>query len=564
VAAGYVLLTCLFYWQGVRHMASHYISDGADGADFLWTYWHIPRALLHGENPFGTNLIFWPVGVRLGFHTTTPLEALLAWPLAKALGDVLAVNLLNLAAVPLTGIGMYLLAKHECGDDRAAFFAGAAFMLIHQHTGRMVGHWNLNHMWVLPFGLWFLLRLYDRPTWPRALALGAMAAVLFLTDLTFFVFWLGAALVLAAWRWRETLRRAFLARLAAGGAVAGVLSAPLLLPMYSDLRHAELDRLRGWGGAHEHSADLLGYITPSTQHPLWGGLFHGVKGTVFGLEEYPYAGLLVLGLAVFALVRLRARTGPWLVMAGGFMVLSFGPFLHVNGWTGDRFSLFDTRFSIPLPYAVFHSVPVLSGLRIPGRFSIMAALALGVCAAVALAHLVRDRSPRWHWAVPALALVLTLVELLPPPHLQLQSPKVPVAYRAITASPDKGAVLEIPLFWRDGFGQVGDTADHTVFLYYATKHRHPIVGGMVARLPDKRRAALYGFPAYRQLLALQGQVGFSERPSFSAADLRAEGIGFVVYHRSSPKPAALAYIEGLGLSPLADDGDTVVWQVPSG
>jgi hypothetical protein len=565
VVAGYVLLTCLFYWQGVRHMASHYISDGADGANFLWSYWHIPHALGQGHNPFGTNLLFWPVGVRLGFHTTTPLEALIAWPLTQVFGSVLGINLLQLAAVPLTGVGAYLLAKHECEDDRVAFFAGAAFMLIHQHTGRMVGHWNLNHLWVLPFGLWFLLRLYDRPTWGRAVALGAMGAVVFLTDLTFFVFWLGAGLVIAAWRWRETLTRALATRLAAGGVVTAIGSLPLLLSMARDLRGGELDHLRGWGGAHEHSADLLGFFTPSIEHPLWGGLFHGVKGSVFGLEEYAYAGLAVLGLAIAAVVMRRragTRVGVWVLLAVGSAVLALGPFLHVNGWTGGRFTKFGESFSVPLPYALFHSIPVLSGLRIPGRFSMVTALALDVLAAVALARLIRGRAPRVQWAVVAVVLAVTLVEFLPPPHLRLQSPRVPAAYQAIEASPDRGAVLEIPLFWRDGFGQIGAPDNHDIFLYYATKHGRPLVGGMVARLPEARRAALYGVDEYRQLLTLQHQVGFKDPANFTAADLRGRGIGFVVYHRSRPMPDVLAYVSGLGMEQLADDGDTVVWHVP--
>src|SRR5581483_7315887 len=159
VGAAYLLLTCIFYGEGVRHLASHYISDGGDGADFLWLYWHIPRAIAHGHNPFASDLIFWPVGVRMAFHTTTPLEALLAVPLSAVFGHVLGVNLLQIAAIPLTAVSAYRLALHQCGDRRIAFFAGAAFAFIAQHQGRMFGHWNLNHFEVLPFALLALLRV---------------------------------------------------------------------------------------------------------------------------------------------------------------------------------------------------------------------------------------------------------------------------------------------------------------------------------------------------------------------------------------------------------------------
>ena len=561
ITAGYVLLTVVFYWQGVRHIGSHYISDSGDGADFVWSYWALPKALLSGHNPFSTDLIFWPVGVRLGFHTTTPLEAFAFWPLSKVLGSVLASNLLLLAAVPATAWGANLLAKHECDHEWVAAFAGAAYAFIPARAGRANGHWNLHHGWVLPFALLALLRLYDRPTRGRAAALGTMAGAVFLTDLTYFVFFCGAALVLATWRWRETIQRAVLVRLAQGAGVAFVVALPLAASMFNDLRHHELDRLADWGGADLGSADLLGYVVPTVRHPIWGSLVRNTHVN-FGMEQYPYAGLVVLGLALAGLFVARRKVAPWLVLAAGSVVLSLGPFLHVNGWTGSRFEQFGRRFTVPLPYDVFHRVPVLSALRIPGRFALVVALALDVAAAVVLARLLRDRRPNWQWAVPLAVAAVTIVELLPPADIRLQSPKVPAAYRAIERSPDQGAVLEVPLFWRDGFGQYGDQAnEHSVFLAYATEHGRPVSNGMVARLPGLRKIQLLDYPVYRQLLALQHQPGFTDPATFTAADLREMGFAFVVYHRSRPMPDALAYLQSLGLSPLADDGDVVVFHI---
>jgi hypothetical protein len=285
---------------------------------------------------------------------------------------------------------------------------------------------------------------------------------------------------------------------------------------------------------------------------------------VFGLEEYPYVGLVILGLAIAALFMRGTRKGPWPLIAAGSMVLALGPYLHVNNWTGSHFNTFGRPYSIPLPYGLFRFVPVLSGLRIPGRFAFIGALAIEVTAAIALARLMRDRPPKWQWAIAAVALVVTFVELLPPPRVPLQSAKVPAAYSAIKHSKDAGAVLEIPLFWRHGFGQYGDNAnDDTIFLYYATRHGHPVSTGMVARLPGKRFIQLFAIAPYREVLALQHEPGFTDPATFNAADLRAIGISFVVYHRDRPKPDVLRYIEGLKLEPLADDGDVVVWHVPA-
>lgn len=563
--AGYIVITAVYYWNGVRQMATSFMSDGMDGAAFLWSWWHLPNALLDGANPFSAPNLFFPVGVRLGFHTTAPFEGFAAWLLSLVVGTVLAVNLVNLTGIVLTGLGAFLLARHQCRDDRVAFVAGAAFLLLPQHTARIAGHWNLSHAWVLPFALWALLRVYDRPTWKRAVALGLFYAAAFLTDLTYFVFVLGATVLIVVWRHKEWIER--WRWLAVGGVVAGVASLPAALPMLVDLRHNELDPPPHFGGAQEHSADVVGFFTPSSRHPIWGGLFDGVHDSVFTLEGYPYVGLVLLGLFATALVR-RLRlgpVGPWPLIAGVFALLSLGPFLHVNGWTGAAFERFGFGYSVPLPFFVFHRIPVLSGLRIPGRFSIMAALAIGVTAAVALARIIRNRPPswQWRWGVPALVLAVTMVELLPGPYVPVQADEVPAAYKAISRSPEQGAVLEVPIFWRDGFGQVGSPHNQDLLMYYATEHERPLVNGMIARLPTKRRAALYGIKPFRQLLTLQGQEGFSDPATFTAADLHGLGIDFVVYHRSRPYPDVLTYLEGLGLERLADDGDTIVWRVPA-
>lgn len=568
ITAGFVLVTCVFYWPGVRHIGSHFISDGRDGADFLWSYWALPHSALHGHNPFSSSRIFWPVGARLGFHTTTPLEAFAFWPLSKLLGPVLASNLLLLGAVPLTAWGVFLLAKHECCDDRAAFVAGVAYVLVPERIDRIDGHWNLHHGWPLPFALWLLLRLYDRPTWPRAAALGLMAGAALLTELTYFAFFAGAALVIAAWRWRQTVRRDVLARLAGATGVALLVTLPLLVSLVRDVLGNELDPIRRWGGADLASADLLGWLVPSVRHPLWGALSRPLHVN-WGAENYPYAGLVVLGLALAAVAwrQTRRQTGPWPLIALGSAVLALGPFLHVNGWTGSRFEHFGVRYSVPLPFMLFRSIPLLSALRVPGRFALMTALALDVIAAIALTRVLRNRSARGQWAVFAVVLVVTMVELLPVPTVRLQSPDVPAAYRVIQHSQDDDAVLEVPLFWRDGFGQYGDSVahEHSIFLYYATRHGHPVSNGMVARLPQARwHRLLADFPPYRQLLALQHQPGFTDAATFTAHDLRAMGIGWVVYHRDVPMPDALAYLQTLGLQGAADDGQVVVWRVPSG
>ncbi|MDQ1565337.1 MAG: hypothetical protein QOF96_217 [Actinomycetota bacterium] len=142
-----------------------------------------------------------------------------------------------------------------------------------------------------------------------------------------------------------------------------------------------------------------------------------------------------------------------------------------------------------------------------------------------------------------------------------QSPRIPRPYAAIAADPTSRAVLEVPTQWRTGFGDYGDTeGDHSIFLYYATRHHKPLVSGMVARYPVQARRQLLNEPLYRELIDLEN--GAASLPTFGVDDLRQLGIGYIVYHRDRPRPAAEAYLTGLQLPVLADDGTVLVWKVP--
>ena len=172
--------------------------------------------------------------------------------------------------------------------------------------------------------------------------------------------------------------------------------------------------------------------------------------------------------------------------------------------------------------------------------------------------------------------MLALAESLPAHTMTLPS-AIPAAYRKIAADPGKGAVLEIPLQWRTGFGQYGDWAgDHTLLLYYATRHGKPMVNGMMPRYRQRTLDRLLRLPVYDQLLGFftglpagtvesvpAGRAPGEPHPpaTFTAADLRALHIGYIVAHRDRPRPEAVAYIESLGLPVLADDGNVIVWKV---
>src|SRR5687767_11133644 len=142
-AAGYAALTVMVLWPAVVRFGTEPMTDPADGSVFRWIWWQMPHALGDGSNPFSTDSIFFPVGIDLSVTTSAPLISALTWPIRSLFGDAAQVNIVQLAAMFLAGLGAYLLAHHVCRARGPAFLAGIMFALLpHRLVDVSQGHLN--------------------------------------------------------------------------------------------------------------------------------------------------------------------------------------------------------------------------------------------------------------------------------------------------------------------------------------------------------------------------------------------------------------------------------------
>ena len=143
---------------------------------------------------------------------------------------------------------------------------------------------------------------------------------------------------------------------------------------------------------------------------------------------------------------------------------------YVTAWVvclvlsaGPELRLFETTLLYRAPYALlFELFPGFSGVRVPARFTVIAAFCLSVAAALAFARLVRqgDRHRRLLVAASAFALVVDgSLRRLPMATLPDTVPQL--------ASAD-GVVLELPF---------GDAFTEAAALYRSSTHRHRIANG---------------------------------------------------------------------------------------
>lgn len=278
---------------------------------------------------------------------------------------------------------------------------------------------------------------------------------------------------------------------------------------------------------------------------VMGPPFHWIAGTpalaydwlgIDMIERSAWMGIVPLGLALTGWrLAPRPQTMRWLVVGGGAFLWALGPHLTILGWNSG----------LVLPNAVLRYLPVLSNARVPGRTMVIVFLAVAVLSAFGIAELRRRGFPIVGCAVVA---TLLLAELWPGrfPLTALESSPL---YESLRIHPASGAVLELPMGIRDGFGETG-RLDHQT-LWYQTIHERPMTGGFVARMPASTVRAYTEHPLLSTLLALSSSTPPSEAvrlPDGEEAQraLRALDIRFIVLNRQTAPPALANWVDAVG------------------
>jgi hypothetical protein len=585
----YSLLAVALTWPLITQITTHVPGSDTwayDEYTFLWNIWYFKHALIDQlSTPLHTDLIFYPVGMGLVMYTFNLLAAALALPLHLATGNIpLASNLINLASTALAGYGTFLLVLHLLRPQAvnsqqltingrptpatfhlppftlaAAFIAGLIYAFA---SSRMVylalGHYMIVTTQWLPFFLLYFVRTLDRWRSRDALIAGVFAALCLLTDMLYGVllalmagvllldWWLGyrrqrrAGQIVQAIPWTRTL-----GRLAVMVAVAALLSAPLLIPTVREGLDADY-AVEGWGMSDQLSADLVGLVTPTDLHPLWGGDWEETLRAVqtgesrFRDVNTVFVGYASLALAVLGAIVAGRRARAWLAIALIAFVLALGPLLQINGQS--LYDLDGLRVTVPLPYIVLHYLPFVQGFRAPNRFSLVLLQALAVLAGYGAAWLLvkvsgarrgrtdsgephAPRAPRPAPRAPlaiALAVVLSVAVIFE--HLAVPMPltdaRVPAPYRELAREPEGGAVLQLPMGWRNGFGVFG--AEDTRVEWYQTVHGRPILSGNTSRNPAFKFEYFERLPLLRAITGIEMYQPPDEATDQAARDQAAE------------------------------------------
>ena len=295
--------------------------------------------------------------------------------------------------------------------------------------------------------------------------------------------------------------------------------------------------------------DLLSYVTPNSQHPVWRALFDdplAMRPTIY--VEYTAAlSLVSLAIIVFALWRAKYRPPvAWIAVTIGFGLLALGPFIQVGG----------INTHVPGPWALLRYAPGFGLARMPTRFAIVASIGVAVLMAGALAS-IGARWPHRRRQIAGVVAVLLLFELWPAPR-PLYSAEISPVYDRIAADPRPVRVLVLPTGVRDGTWETGNFRPRTLF--NQTRHGKALIGGYLSRIAPSRVDQMRN--DYPTLDAL---INLSEKAPLDATTkavldergdrlVRQANVGYVVIDsRFIPPDRAQLVIDALQLNEVQRD-----------
>jgi hypothetical protein len=482
----FAILTAIMTWPQAIVLSTHAVDD-QDVFFNLWRLRWFAHALSSHVSLFDAN-IFHPERGVLAYSDALLVEGVLGAPLLYAgVPPVLVHNLLLLGAFVVSGVGMFVLARHLTGSTGGAVAAGVIFAFA---PYRFAHYIHLELQWAIwsPWAFWGLQRTIETGSIRFGLLTGLCLALQMASSVYYGIF-LFVLIPVVALPQLITLGGRRLARTA--GALAFGLALAAMAGWFYSRPYAEASARVGTRSIFEvrrFSARPRDYRFATPTNVLYG------SPKAAGTERQLFPGLLPLLLTVVGLLLARPTIPAIAYLIG--LVLAFELSLGVYG---------------ELYPFLYEHVGVFQGLRAPSRASIFVLLFLGVLTAQGIAALTSSLSIRTRHAVAIVVCVGLLLEYrvhalpLVPYHNE------PPPLYAHLASRAPGIVAEFPMPTTES------PVNHEArFGYMSTFHWMPLVNGYSGFYP----------PSY--LGRLERQAPFPDSSSIAA--LRRDNVRYVIVH----------------------------------
>lgn len=583
VLLGYLLLTVIMTWPLVTQLTTAIPGDSFDGWQNYWNLWWMKTALVdRQQTPFVTDLLYYPTGVGLYFHTLNPFNGLLTLPLQLSNGLFVAYNTVIFFSWTLAGYGVYLLTlwifdfrfwildsqldqtdrrnpKSKIKNQKSAFIAGAIFTFAPFHMAHLLGHMQVLSFEWLPFYVLYLFKaMHDhrqgRPWLRAALMAGLFLTLTGLCDWYFVLYLFFFTVLVMLWQllpryWGHTLKskiqnlKSVLLPPILAGALMLLLLSPLLIPMVREALHFSF-MVRPTSDLYILSASLLDFLVPNRLHTL----FRPDSFTWPGNQLAPISertisiGYIPLLLAIVALWRWRPPVRFWVITAFFFLLLAMGPRLHLCNITEtDLPTTISTTTPEWTPFALLNrTVPFMRISRSVSRYALMVQLCVAVLAGLGLYRLLQRSRPLAANLIAGIALLLILGEFWVAPY-PMSPPDTPSFYTELRQMTDVRAVLNLPMNY-----------DRPGYLLYQTVHEKPLAVAYISR--DDPRTLTERIPVLQHFRHLGPDIIDVDPVQVGRTVLSDLGIDIVIQDRyKMPGGLERSYTEELANAIFADE-----------
>ena len=468
-----LLFTLLMIYRFIIPLGALPFAEGIKGQDcgqMVWNLWVVGEAITHGHNPYTTDLIYYPRGARLAYHSLAagffPVTFLVKiFSGGSAMHPLYAYRIIIWLSFTITLYCSYQLLRRLGLSRWSSAIPAIAYAFCDYFIFHIV---HLNHLagFFIPLVALLLVKLYQQPTATNTYLLAFFSAcAIYFTELSLYIYagtFLFLLLLLLAPEERARLKEKF-GRIGLQKALIALFIFLLIVaPFLYNLAKASAIKPKPEESSY-YSANASALLIPNREEtPLYGSLFAPLNQRITAGMGEPgvFAGFPLLIFALIALFTSRQKLlRLTALMSLLFFLLSLGPTLKVFG----------TDTGLPLPYALLMRVPPFDAGRTPVRFVVVAIFFLMIVAASGIAwiegFLKRRGGARLSLAVMSLLMLWTIAEsYTPTPRAETFVP--PQGLQRVVSGP----VLNLPLMRNDGYAALLQ-----VF------HHQPIATGYLAR-----------------------------------------------------------------------------------
>lgn len=426
-----ILLTTIFFWPVLSRLNSY-----SPGGDAMFNAWEMRRnqncILRKGCPSYTTANIFYPNKDTMLYSETQLSAGFVTLPLYWVTQNpLLAYNLLTIISFFLSGLFMYLLAKHlSRGKEAASIIAGLIFEFAPIRMASIFHLQNLS-IFCLPFAVLLILKFFERNS--RTYLYGLFVSLVYVFYASWvqmiFVLIVVGIFVLSMFLMKNIDRRKFI--LVICTITLAVISTLPLAREY--IRFSKANKATfSISEQILYSSDAKDYFIPH-DGTILGKAYYKIKpGAIlnsFNLDSYSYHGLTLYIIAIvsFAMVvkkrkvknnnekAIRNQIIVFTIIALVGLIISLGPFLKINGTIARGSVEKGIILTVPLPWVLVDKfIPQLSFIRAIGRSSIIFLFAL--CCILAIAPELaayKNLKKKWKMLLMWLVVAGVLIELMP-------------------------------------------------------------------------------------------------------------------------------------------------------